>query len=58
MSEVKVGDSYILHSENGVCSKCYEIRLSAMQKCNSNRKDGFNEYWKRENNLVFGGKIL
>lgn len=42
----------------GVCAECYKLRLSAIKKCNSNRKDGFNEYWKRENNLVFGGKIL
>lgn len=36
----------------GVCDDCYKIRISAMQKCNDNRKEGFNDYWKTENKLI------
>lgn len=39
----------------GVCSECYKIRVAAMQKCNDARKEGFNDYWKQENKLIFGG---
>ena len=42
----------------GVCAECYKLRLSAIKKCNSNRKDGFNEYWKQKNKLIFGGRIV
>lgn len=38
---------------NGVCSSCYEIRVAAIKKCNNIRKSGFNDYWKKQNNLIF-----
>lgn len=39
----------------GVCSECYKIRLIAINKCLESRQDGFNEYWKQENRVTFGG---
>lgn len=38
---------------NGVCSSCYEIRVAAIKKCNDIRKSGFNDYWKKQNKLIF-----
>ena len=49
------GKNPVLYGK-GVCEECYKVRLSAMEKCNSSRKDGFNDYRNKENNLVFGGK--
>lgn len=49
------GESFTMPGK-GVCSDCYETRLIAMNKCLSSRKDGFNDYWKQENRLIFGGK--
>lgn len=40
----------------GVCSNCYKTRLMAINKCIDSKKDGFNDYWKKENKLMFGGK--
>lgn len=39
----------------GVCAGCYETRLIAISKCLDSRPDGFNDYWKHENRLIFGG---
>lgn len=39
----------------GVCSSCYDVRVEAMKKCNDTRENGFNNYWKQENKIIFGG---
>lgn len=42
----------------GVCKECYETRTTAIQKCIDSRDEGFNDYWKRENNLFFSNKKM
>lgn len=42
----------------GVCAECYKVRTEAISKCLEIREDGFNEYWKQENKLIFGGKTV
>lgn len=42
-------------SGKGVCEDCYNTRKIAIQKCLDSRPDEFNEYWKHENKLLFGG---
>lgn len=42
-------------SGKGVCKECYSIRLEAMGKCINSNHCGFNDYWKRENKLIFKG---
>lgn len=42
----------------GVCVECYKVRTVAINKCLESREDGFNEYWKQENKLIFGGKTV
>lgn len=42
----------------GVCEECYKVRQEAINKCLESREDGFNEYWKQENKLIFGGKTV
>ena len=39
--------------KRGVCEECYKVRIQAMSKCLENCPEGFNEYWKGENRLVF-----
>lgn len=45
-------------SGKGVCNECHKLRLEAINKCLESREDGFNEYWKQENKLIFGGKTV
>lgn len=56
---VSYGICYICGKNNvipghGVCENCYKIRLQAMEKCNKNRPEGFNDFWKSDNKIIFG----
>ena len=41
---------------HSVCADCYQIRLNSMNKCISSRKEGYNNYWRSENKLIFKKK--
>lgn len=63
---ISYGICYICGKKNamsghGVCEDCYKVRIQAISKCLESRPDGFNDFWKRDNTLIFqykeGGKI-
>lgn len=39
-----------------VCESCYEKRLKAMEACLQKRPEGFNDYWKSQNHLIYAGR--
>lgn len=51
------GKNHVLPGK-GVCEECYKVRQTAINKCLESREDSFNEYWKQENKLIFGGRTV